>query len=70
MRQAKSTPEDFLKCWDTYQHRAKNHGQQYFLADVFQRFCDADFTQKKGDNSERKLAFVLRVLEENDEAEP
>ena len=69
VRQAKSTREDFFKCWNRYQRRAKKNGEKYFLNDVFQRFCDADFSKKKGNNSEGKLAFVRRILEENDEAE-
>ena len=70
VREAKSTREHFSKCWKTYQRRAKNNGDKYFFADVFQRFCDADFAKKKGDNSEGKLAFVRRILEGNDDAEP
>ena len=70
VRQAKTTREHFFKCWKRYQRRAKNNGKKYYLDDVFQRFCDADFSKKKGDNSEGKLAFVVRVLEENDKAEP
>ena len=66
VRQAKSTREHFFKCWNRYQRDAKNNGEKYFLDDVFQRFCDADFTKKKGDNSEGRLVFVLRILKEND----
>ena len=70
VQQAKSTPGHFSKCWNTYKRRAKNIGEQYFLDDVFQRFCDADFDKQRGDNSDGKLAFVLRILEEHDDAEP
>ena len=70
VRQAKSTREHFSKCWNRYTRRAKDNGEKYYLDDVFQRFCDADFAKKKGDNRESRLSFVLRILEGNDEAEP
>ena len=61
-----STPGHISKCWNAAQETMT---KKYFL-DVFQRFFDADFTKKKGDNRERKLVFVLRVLEENDKLSP
>ena len=67
VRQGKSNHDHFEKCWQLYKRRAKNIGEQYFLDDVFRRFCDADFTKQRGDNSKSKLAFVLRILEEYDE---
>ena len=69
VQQAKSTWGHLSKCWKTYKLRAKNIGKQYFLDDVFRRFCDADFAKKRGDNSEGKFLFVLRILEEYDDAE-
>ena len=72
VRQAKSTPDHFLKCWNKYKRRANAKGKQHFLEDVYQRFCDADFANTKGDNSDSKLSFVLGILQENngDDAEP
>ena len=70
VRQAKSTPDHFLKCWNKYKRRANDKGKQHFLEDVYQRFCDADFGNTKGDNSESKLSFVLAILQENNGDDP
>ena len=71
-QEAKSTREHFLKCWSKYKRRANDEGQEHFLKDVYNRFCDADFGNKKGDNSKSKSLFVHRILRENngDDLEP
>ena len=71
VRQAKSTRDHFLKCWDKYKHRTNDKGRQHFLEDVYQRFCDADFGNTKGDNGDRrKLSFVHAILQENNGDDP
>ena len=70
VRRAKSTPDHFLKCWNKYKRRANDKGKQHFLEDVYQRFCDADFANTKGDNSDSKLSFVHAILQENNEDDP
>ena len=69
VRKVYTTREHFSKCWKRYQRCARSNAEKYYLDDVFQRFCDADFAKKKGGNRERKLAFVRRFLEENDESD-
>ena len=70
VRQANSTPDHFLNCWNKYKRRAKDKGKQHFLKDVYQRFCDADFTNTKGGNSESKLSFVHAILQGDDPEPP
>ena len=70
VRRANSTPDHFLNCWNKYKRRANGKGKQHFLKDVYQRFCDADFGNTKGDNSDSKLSFVHAILQENNGDDP
>ena len=70
VRQAESTPDRFLNSWNKYKRRTNDKGKQHFLEDVYQRFCDADFGNTTGDNSDSKLSFVRGILQENDGDDP
>ena len=67
VRAAGSTREAFLACWERYRSAAKSKGREHFLEDVFQRFCAAGFGVEIDDGSERRLAFVRRILTEKHE---
>ena len=70
VRQAESTPDHFLKCWNEYKRRSNDKGKQHFLEDVYQRFCDAHFGNTKGDDGDNKLSFVHAILQENNGDDP
>ena len=70
VRQAGSTREEFLACWQRYRSAAKIKGEKHFHEDVFQRFCAAGFGRTTDDGNERRLGFVRRILTENIGPEP
>ena len=67
VRQAGSTREAFLTCWQRYRRAAKSKGEKHFHEDVFRRFCAAGFGRTTDDGKERRLEFVRRILTENHE---